>query len=106
MKYQDDDESLERELFALRADAMPAPKLDVDDVFARMRPRKVKLRALAWISGPVVAAAAMFLAVATGGDPSRANDVHAQATEEGDGLACHADDRPFSYEVTYCVARP
>lgn len=61
------DESFERELFALRAKALPAPDFDVNGVFARVRRREreraTRARVVAWIGAATCAAASLVLAV-------------------------------------------
>lgn len=63
----DRDESLERELFALRAEALPVPPLDVAGVFSRVRRRErdraARARFVAWIGAASCAAASLVLAV-------------------------------------------
>jgi hypothetical protein len=64
---REEDESFERELFALRANALPDPALDVAGVFARVREREreraARARMVAWIGAASCAAASLFLAV-------------------------------------------
>ena len=86
-----EDESLERELFAIRARALPEPALDVDGVFARVRrndvARATRARIVAWVGAAACAAASMVLAV---------SDVHGVdgrhdavvTNDEGAGLVC------------------
>ena len=63
----DRDESFERELFALRAEGLPEPPLDVAGVFARVRRREgeraARARLVAWIGAASCAAASLVLAV-------------------------------------------
>ena len=63
----EEDESFERELFALRASALPEPPLDVSGVFARVRLREqeraARARMVAWIGAAACAAASLVLAV-------------------------------------------
>jgi hypothetical protein len=63
----EEDESFERELFALRAEALPEPPLDVAGVFARVSRREAKraarARFVAWIGAASCAAASLVLAV-------------------------------------------
>ena len=63
----DEDDSLERELFALRASALPEPALDVAAVLERVRRREseraARARLVAWIGAASCAAASLVLAV-------------------------------------------
>jgi hypothetical protein len=63
----DEDDSLERELFALRATALPEPALDLGGVLARVRAREseraARARLVAWIGAASCAAASLVLAV-------------------------------------------
>jgi hypothetical protein len=65
----EEDESLERELFALRASALPDPEpaLDVSGVFERVRMRErqraERARMVAWIGAAACAAASLVVAV-------------------------------------------
>lgn len=87
----DEDETFERELFAVRAGAIATPRLDVDDVFARahrIQGRVSGERSIlsAWI-GAAACAAACVLAIPVQTQnlaPAPRADVYA----EGDGLAC------------------
>jgi hypothetical protein len=86
-----DDESVERELFALRASALPVPRLDVGDVIARARRPQRDARRIAWV-GALACAAASYLGFAHTGErdvilatPLRSPEVSVSAF---DGLAC------------------
>lgn len=63
------DESLERELFALRARALPEPAFDVAAVMIRVRRREqeraARARVVVWIGAATCAAASLVLAVPT-----------------------------------------
>ena len=63
----DEDESFERELFALRANALPEPTLDIAGVFSRARMREriraERARVVAWIGAASCAAASLLFAV-------------------------------------------
>lgn len=67
MIAMDEDESFERELFALRARALPEPALDVAGVLSRAgtreRERAERARIVAWIGAASCAAASLLLAV-------------------------------------------
>ena len=123
-----DDDAIERELFALRARALPGPRLDVGDVFARAeRAKAPRLRALrgrfgldartaTWI-GAAACAAASLCVVLRSGDASHLGQPVAQAPtlvasapqsrgEIGDltcgggsgGLASRSTDEPATAE--------
>src|SRR4051812_26648489 len=87
------DESLERELFALRAPTIATPRLDLEDVLARAeRPWRAPHRAsrLAAFASAAACAAASWLAVAPAS--STHVDESASATMSYfDGLSCRAD---------------
>lgn len=63
----EEDDSLERELFALRASALPEPPLDVAGVLERVRrrdrERAARAKLVAWIGAASCAAASLVLAV-------------------------------------------
>jgi hypothetical protein len=63
----DEDESLERELFALRARALPDPPIDLAGVLGRVREREreraARARLVAWIGAVTCAAASLLFAV-------------------------------------------
>lgn len=67
MNAFEEDESLERELFALRASVLPEPAFDVAAVLARVRHRErersARARLVAWIGAASCAAASLVLAV-------------------------------------------
>ena len=67
ISIDDRDESLERELFALRERVLPEPVLDVAGVFARVRRREreraARARFVAWMGAATCAAASLVLAV-------------------------------------------
>jgi hypothetical protein len=79
------DESFERELFALRAEALPEPALDVAGVFARVRRREeeraARARVVAWIGAASCAAASLLLAV---------SDVH-RVDSQGEAMVTNDD---------------
>jgi hypothetical protein len=64
---EEEDESFERELFALRANALPEPALDIAGVLSRARMREraraERARVVAWIGAATCAAASLLLAV-------------------------------------------
>jgi hypothetical protein len=102
------DETLERELFALRADAMATPTLDLDDVLARAeRPWRAPHRAsrIAACASMIACAAASYLALA----PSQPHTSEATNATMSyfDGLSCRNDvpDTVTSSEPAMCVAR-
>lgn len=67
MISSEQDESLERELFALRARALPEPAFDVAAVMIRVRRREqeraARARVVVWIGAATCAAATLVLAV-------------------------------------------
>ena len=72
MNAFDDDETFERELFALRAKALAAPSLDLDAVLSRVKPQAVRRLAPpqmrfwgSWVAAAACAAAACFGLVTT-----------------------------------------
>lgn len=85
MEQTEQDESFERELFALRAEALPEPSLDVTGVFARVRRREgeraARARLVAWIGAASCAAASLLLAV---------SDVH-RVDSQGDTMVTNDD---------------
>lgn len=104
------DESLERELFALRARATEPPALDLDDVIARAeRQRRAGVhgsRVTTWI-GAATCAAASWIAIAVH-EPPRADEASLARASFSyfDGLSCRADlpDAPPQSEPGMCVA--
>jgi hypothetical protein len=112
MTLVEGDEGLERELFALRAQAIEMPRLDLDDVLARVergeragRGARAS-RVTAWL-GAAACAAASYLGVAVH-EPSRSDEASfAQAPMSYfDGLSCRADvpDSVVPSEPGMCVA--
>ena len=105
-----DDESLERELFALRAHVIDTPRLDLDDVLARAeRPWRAPHRAsrIAACASMIACAAASYMALA----PSHAMHASDAGTVTAtmsyfDGLSCR-NDMPdvVTSDPGMCVAR-
>lgn len=95
------DESFEREIFALRAEALPPPPMDVGAVIARARrldaERAHRARLVAWIGAAACAAASMVLAVS---DVHRVDSARADTTfvtnDDGSTLMC---DRELASRV-------
>ena len=107
------DETLERELFALRAHAMPTPRLDLDDVLARAeRPQYSMGRAphgasrIAACASMIACAAASYMALAP--SQTRASETSAATVTMSyfDGLSCRNDvpDAVTSSDPGMCVA--
>lgn len=103
ISFDDQDESLERALFAVRAHALPAPTLDMSDVLerasrspARCRERDRRLASgarAAWV-GAAACAAASYFGVVPIGEPTRDDAQHTMSMSsvgEADGLACRAE---------------
>jgi hypothetical protein len=102
------DESLERELFALRAPTIATPRLDLEDVLARAeRPWRAPHRAsrLAAFASAAACAAASWLAVAPA--PSHVDESANGSMSYFDGLSCRNDvpDVVVSSEPAMCVAK-
>lgn len=106
-----DDESLERELFALRAVTIETPRLDLDDVLARAeKPWRAPHRAsrIAACASMIACAAASYLALAPGHQtrPSETSTMTATMSYF-DGLSCR-NDMPDAITTTtdpgMCVA--
>lgn len=104
----DDDESLERELFALRAPVLPRPRLDWDDVMARAsRPHRRRERA-PWVYA-VACAAASFVGLASIHDAKMHDDGALECgatTSAFDGLSCREGvaETSIASEPAMCVA--
>jgi hypothetical protein len=104
------DESLERELFALRAPTIATPRLDLEDVLARAeRPWRAPHRAsrLATFASAAACAAASWLVAPA---PSAHVDETSRATMSYfDGLSCRNDVPDVavtvSNEPSMCVAK-
>jgi hypothetical protein len=110
-----EDESLERELFALRAVTIETPRLDVEDVLARAeRPWRAPHRAsrVAACASMIACAAASYLALAPS-QPHGSETSTASATMSYfDGLSCRNDmpdvvtsNDPTKNDENLCVAR-
>jgi len=107
------DESLERELFALRAVTIETPRLDLEDVLARaQRPWRAPHRAsrIAACASMIACAAASYMALAPSHVQSHASDASgATATMSYfDGLSCRNDMPdvvPATSDPGMCVAR-
>ena len=111
MQGEMQDESLERELFALRAVTIDTPRLDVDDVLARAeKPWRAPHRAsrVAACASMIACAAASYMALAPS-SPTRASETStATATMSYfDGLSCRNDmpDAITTSDPGMCVAR-
>ncbi len=103
ISFDDQDESLERALFAVRAHALPAPRLDMSDVLERASRSPVRCRErdrrlasgarAAWV-GAAACAAASYFGVVPMGEPTRDDAQHTMSmssVRDSDGLACRAD---------------
>lgn len=106
-----DDESLERELFALRAVTIETPRLDVDDVLARAeKPWRAPHRAsrAAACASMIACAAASYMALAPGHPAHTSETSTVTATMSYfDGLSCRNDmpDAVTTSDPGMCVAR-
>lgn len=104
------DESLERELFALRAHTIETPRLDLEDVLARAeKPWRAPHRAsrIAACASMIACAAASYMALAP--SQTRASETSATTMTMSyfDGLSCRNDvpDAVTSSDPGMCVAR-
>ena len=101
------DETLERELFALRATAIATPKLDFADVLARAeRPWRAPHRGsrLALAASMIACAAASYAAIVP--TPARPFYDPSATMSTFDGLSCRNDmpDLPAPSDPGMCVA--
>jgi hypothetical protein len=107
----DEDESLERELFALRAHVIETPKLDLDDVLARAnKPWRAPHRAsrVAAFASMIACAAASYMALAPS-HATRTSETSAMTATMSyfDGLSCRNDmpDVVVATDPGMCVAK-
>jgi hypothetical protein len=105
------DESLERELFALRAVTIETPRLDLDDVLVRAeKPWRAPHRAsrIAACASMIACAAASYMALAPS-HQARTSDASAVTATMSyfDGLSCRNDmpDVVAASDPGMCVAR-
>jgi hypothetical protein len=105
-----DDESLERELFALRAVTIETPRLDLDDVLARAeKPWRAPHKAsrIAACASMIACAAASYMALAPG-HPTHASEASSVTATMSyfDGLSCRNDmpDAIVTNDPGMCVA--
>ena len=103
-----DDDAVERELLALRAGALPRPRLDVADVFARAAAIKatpvLRLRlprAAAW-AGAAACAAAILLAVVRSGDPGNVLRHTAGHVDHPSSIVAGAPEVPTDSDAPAC----
>ena len=102
------DESLERELFALRAVTIETPRLDLEDVFARAdRPWRASHRGsrIAACASMIACAAASYMALAPA-QTTHATESSSAVMSYFDGLSCRNDmpDAVASNDPGMCVA--
>ena len=103
-------ESLERELFALRAVTIETPRLDLDDVLARAdKPWRAPHRAsrIAACASMIACAAASYMALAPS-HPARSSETSSVTATMSyfDGLSCRNDmpDAVTTNDPGMCVA--
>jgi len=106
------DEAFERELFAVRARAMPAYRLDLGDVLARarrvVRAPRPRPQWLAWLGSAACAAAAMLAVPASGGvaeAPAPAGACYSPAPPREDAV-CEMPARDLVCDVTLASSEP
>ena len=88
------DESLERELFALRAVTIETPRLDLEDVFARAdRPWRASHRGsrIAACASMIACAAASYMALAPSQTHAPETSAASATMSYFDGLSCRND---------------